>query len=101
MAQINQHNVNQTLAVADGMLADYAVDDIRRIRDALNLLHAQAGILVSDNDARLFWEWRSREWDMTWHTVPPGLPALLQTIEPWFQRWVDNVCEPETDDISY
>mgnify|MGYP001571963970 CR=1 FL=1 len=101
MAILNPHNVFQTLAVESGRQPDYVLSDSRRIRNALNRLYTGLDILVSDNDARLFWEWRSEHEDATWHTIPEDPEALTRQVEYWFQRWIDNGCDPQTDDISY
>lgn len=107
MAQVTQETVNQTLAIADGNQPDYVIADSRRIRDLV--CDIWPDLVISDNDARLFWEWRSREWDATWLSLSDDNENAVSVITDWFQRWVDRACDPEpdpdgdvsTDDLSY
>ena len=88
MPKVTQETANAALAVCDG--TNHHWDHARYIRDVLNKHYV---LELSDNDARIYWEWRSNEFDAGWLELATDGRSDANIIE-WFQRYVDNALSP-------
>jgi hypothetical protein len=86
-----QRTINRFLwrAAHGAEICEAEVRDAERIA---RVLEAERGVRLSANEAALFWEWRSREYDASWLTIGSDAEIL---------EWFDRLIRRERGDSVY